>query len=155
MQIRDAVAADAIAVCEVLTRSIAELCFADHRNDPVILKRWLANKTPSIVSSWIAQPAISHLVVEETGVIFAVGAVTNDGKITLNYVSPDARFRGISKALLRALEIRAHERGSSKCTLESTETARRFYLSAGYTDDAPAVLMFGTPSYPMSKCLDK
>jgi GNAT superfamily N-acetyltransferase len=83
----------------------------------------------------------------------AVGAVTHTGKVTLNYVSPDARFRGVSKTLLRALEVRAAERGNVQCTLESSETARRFYLSAGYPETGPAVIMFGTSSYPMSKSL--
>jgi hypothetical protein len=32
-----------------MPRSIAELCVLDHRNDPAILARWLANKTPEIV----------------------------------------------------------------------------------------------------------
>src|ERR1700722_18256651 len=35
---------------------------------------------------------------------------------------------------LRALEARAVERGNTQCTLISTETARRFYLSNGYEE---------------------
>ena len=41
------------------------------------------------------------------------------GEITLNYVSPDSRFRGISRALLGVLEQRAFERGnvqSQRCS---------------------------------------
>ena len=34
MEIRDAVLADAPAACEVLRRSITELCVADHQDDP-------------------------------------------------------------------------------------------------------------------------
>jgi GNAT superfamily N-acetyltransferase len=122
MKIRDAVPADAAAVCHVLRRSIIELCVADHRNDPAILARWLANKTPEIVASWIVQPGSSMLLAEEGAAIVAVGAVTDSGEITLNYVSPDARFRGVSRALLGALEARALERGNHRCTLISTET---------------------------------
>ena len=51
MKIRDAVAADAPAACDMLRRSIAELCGADHRNDLAILERWFANKAPEIVAS--------------------------------------------------------------------------------------------------------
>jgi GNAT superfamily N-acetyltransferase len=152
MEIRDAVLADAPAACQVLRRSITELCTADHRNDPAILERWLANKTPESVASWIAQPASSMLVAVEGGIIRAVGAVTSAGEITLNYVSPDARFRGISRALLSALETRAAEHGNIRCTLISTETARRFYHAAGYVEDGPPQGKFGTTgSYPMSK----
>ena len=156
MQIRDAVPADAAAACEVLRRSIGELCVADHHNNPDILARWLANKTPEIVASWIANPSSSMLVVVEAGAILAVGAVTDRGEITLNYVSPDARFRGVSRALVRALEERAIERGASQCTLLSTSTGRRFYLGIGYTDDGPRQSKFGdTGGYPMSKSLSR
>jgi GNAT superfamily N-acetyltransferase len=154
MEIRDAVAADAAAACEVIRRSIIELCVADHRHDPAILERWLANKTPEIVASWIVQTGSTVLVAVEDGVILAVSAVTDGGEITLNYVSPDARFRGVSRAMLRALEACAIERGNSRCTLLSTETARRFYQGAGYAQDGPPQGKFGTTaSYPMSKRL--
>jgi GNAT superfamily N-acetyltransferase len=80
------------------------------------------------------------------------GSVTDAGEITLNYVAPDARFRGVSRALLSALEARAVERGNRRCTLTSTETAHRFYQSAGYVDDGAPTGKFGTGSgYPMSK----
>jgi hypothetical protein len=62
MEIRDAVPEDASAACQVLRQSIAELCVADHGNDPAILTRWLSNKTPEIVASWIAKPDNSLLV---------------------------------------------------------------------------------------------
>jgi GNAT superfamily N-acetyltransferase len=154
MEIRDAVAEDAPAACEVLRRSISELCVADHGNDPTILARWLSNKTPDIIASWIAQPGNSMLVAVEGRTILGVGSVTDKGEINLNYVSPDARFRGVSRALMSALEARAMERGNVRCTLISTETARRFYLSAGYTEDGSPLRKFGTwGSYPMSKRL--
>jgi GNAT superfamily N-acetyltransferase len=153
MEIREAVAEDAPAACQVLRRSITQLCVADHSNDPKILALWLSNKTPEIVASWIAQTGNSLLVGVEDGLILAVAAVTDEGEITLNYVSPDARFRGVSRALLGALEARATERGNSRCTLTSTETAHRFYVSAGYSEDGPLVRQFGTLSYSMSKHL--
>ena len=51
------------------------------------------------------------LVAVENDVILAVGCVTNEGQITLNYVSPDARFRGVSTVLLTALERRGNRAG--------------------------------------------
>jgi GNAT superfamily N-acetyltransferase len=154
MEIRDAVADDAAAACDVLRRSIAELCVADHGKDPAILARWLANKTPENVASWMVRPDNSVLVAVEGGAILGVGAVTDKGEITLNYVSPDARFRGVSRAMLAALEARAMQRGNARCTLLSTETARRLYLSAGYADDGPPQHKFGSAaSWPMSKPL--
>ena len=156
MEIRDAVPGDAPAACEALRRSIAELCAADHGNDAAILARWLANKTPANIASWIARPGNSVLLAVEGAAVLAVGAVTDAGEITLNYVSPDARFRGASRALLLALERRAAERGNARCTLNSTETAHRFYRDAGYADDEPPSGAFGTRSgHPMSKAIGR
>src|ERR1700761_1141245 len=134
MKIRDATAKDAPAACQVLRRSIMELCTADHENDPAILAPWLSNKTPETFVSWLTQPGNSVLVAVDGDSILAVGSVTDAGNVTLNYVSPDARFRGVSRALLNALEIRAVDRGNVRCTLTSTETARRFYHANGYVE---------------------
>jgi GNAT superfamily N-acetyltransferase len=153
MQIREAVPEDAGAACQIMRRSIEELCVADHRNDPAILERWLSNTTPEIFKSWI-RPDNALLVVVEDNSVLAVGCVTDAGEITLNCVSPDARFRGVSAAQLTALEDRARERGNERCTLKSTETARRFYQARGYFEEGPADAKFGTTSgYPMSKRL--
>ena len=155
VMIRDAVPNDATAACQVLRRSITELCVADHKNDPIILGKWLSNKTTENFQAWIAQSDHSLLVAFENEHIFAVGSVTDAGQITLNYVSPEFRFRGISKALLVALEKRAIKRGCTSCTLNSTETARRFYLSHGYVEAGPPAGHFGMISgYPMSKALN-
>ncbi|NOJ50282.1 GNAT family N-acetyltransferase [Bradyrhizobium archetypum] len=152
VEIRDATPEDAAAACHVLRESISQLCVADHGNDPVMLNAWLANKTPAIVAGWTRQKANSLLLAVEGNAVLAVGSVTDAGEITLNYVAPEARFRGVSRALLRALEARAAERGNCRCTLTSTETAHRFYQSAGYIDDGAPTRKFGTSSgYPMSK----
>ena len=152
MEIRDARPEDAVAACDVLRQSISQLCVADHRNDPAILDAWLSNKKPEIVAAWANAPGNTLLVAVEGEAILAVGSVTDAGEITLNYVAPAARFRGVSRALLRALEARAVERGNARCTLTSTETAHRFYQSAGYVDDGVPKRKFGTASsYPMSK----
>ena len=152
VKVRDATSADAEAACAVLRASIVELCATDHNNDPVLLERWLANKQPEIIAGWIAQTDSSVLVAVEDDIVLAVGAVTDAGEITMNYVSPHARFRGLSRALLAALEARAAERGNTECRLHSTETAHRFYLANGYVDDGEPIRKFGMRSgYPMSK----
>ena len=152
MNIRDAAKADAADACAVLLASISELCVADHHNDPEILGRWLANKTPENVVAWTADPGTSLLLAVEDDVVLAVGSVRNDGEITMNYVAPAARFRGASSALLKALEMRARERGNTTCRLLSTETAHRFYLARGYVVVGTPQRKFGTASsYAMSK----
>jgi GNAT superfamily N-acetyltransferase len=154
MEIRDAVRADAPVACRVVRRSIVELCAADHQHDAAILERWLASKTPENVERWIARADSSVLVAIEGEAILAVGAVTDAGEIILNYVSPDARFCGVSRALLAALEARAAQRGNIRCTLASTQTARRFYHANGYVEEGSPTRKFGADSgFPMSKRL--
>ncbi len=154
MDIRDAVAEDAGEACRVLRRSIVELCHADHESDIETLARWLHNKTPENVAAWIARPDASVLVTVDGGAIVAVGTVTDGGEIILNYVSPDARFRGVSRTLLAALEVRAAERGAGQCRLESTETAHRFYRANGYAEAGQPTGKFGMSSgYRMAKSL--
>ena len=154
MIIRDATKADAVKACEAIRASIAELCVADHNRNPEIWGRWLASKTPANVAAWTASVGSSLLVAVEDDAVLAVGGVKDDGEITLNYVAPQARFRGVSAALLKALEARAIARGATEITLLSTETAHRFYQSRGYRDMAPSLGKFGTAaSYPMAKML--
>jgi GNAT superfamily N-acetyltransferase len=154
MLIRRARPDEAAEICDVLRRSIAELCGADHHDDPAILHRWLANKSPKIVEGWIAHPDNFVLVAVEEETVLAVGIVRHDGEITCNYVSPDARFRGVSKAMLAQLEATARDQGNDVCHLISTETAHRLYLSAGYEDCGVPQGKFGTTSsFPMLKRL--
>lgn len=153
-QIRNARAEDAEKACGVLRRSIAELCGSDHHDDPTILRQWLANKTPGNVERWIADDGNRVLVAVKGDDLVAVGAVKTDGEITLNYVSPDARFQGVSRAMVAALEQAARDVGNASCHLVSTSTARRFYLSAGYQEAGAPEGRFGTrSSYPMLKRL--
>jgi GNAT superfamily N-acetyltransferase len=154
MQIREATVEDAVEACQVVRRSIAELCHADHQDDPIVLEKWLNNNTCDNMRSWIADPDSYVVVATEGAAIIGVGAITSSGEITLNYVSPDARFRGVSKAILNQLEARALELGNNTCALTSTETARRFYLSAGYAQFGPPEPGIGKgSSYRMVKQL--
>jgi GNAT superfamily N-acetyltransferase len=90
----------------------------------------------------------------DDGRMVCVGGVTDAGLITLNYVSPDARLRGVSQMMMAALEQRARDRGNRGCTLVSTATARRFYLARGYVETGPPDRKFGTESgFPMRKVL--
>lgn len=152
MDIRNATPDDAEAACTVVRRSIAELCQADHQGDAPTVADWLANKTADNMRRWIVQ---SHVfVATDAGRILGVGAMTGSGEITLNYVSPDARLRGVSKALLRRLEHRAAELGVATITLRSTATAVRFYEAAGYHSAGPKTNGGGIRmGYPMRKSL--
>jgi N-acetylglutamate synthase-like GNAT family acetyltransferase len=146
MYIRQAKTEDAAAACAVLRRSITELCHADHGGDEILLGKWLSNKTVENVMRWILQ---THFVVaEEQETIVGVAAMNASGKITLNYVSPEARFHGVSKALMQQLESKARALGLIECMLETTQTALRFYQRLGYvkTEETYPLSLTGLPA---------
>ncbi len=152
MQIRRTTDDDAEAAAGVLRRSITELCRDDHKDDAETLAAWLANKTPESVRRWIERAVV--LVAVEDGAILGVGSLWSGGEIGLNYVAPEARFRGVSKALLAGLEAEARALGIEAITLNSTATARRFYAACGYADAGAPVPGFGkTQGYPMRKTI--
>ena len=149
---RPARPAEAAEACAAVRASIVELCTADHDGNPAILGPWLANKTPERVRSWIGGNPDGVLVGVDEGRIGGVGTVMPDGRIALNYVAPWARFQGVSKGMMRAMERRAAALGHAACTLTSTVTAHGFYLAYGYEDDGPPVASFGgKPAYPMRR----
>jgi N-acetylglutamate synthase-like GNAT family acetyltransferase len=146
MYMRQAKTEDAAAACAVLRRSITELCHADHGGDEILLGKWLSNKTVENVMRWILQ---THFVVaEEQETIVGVAAMNASGKITLNYVSPEARFHGVSKALMQQLESKARALGLIECMLETTQTALRFYQRLGYvkTEETYPLSLTGLPA---------
>jgi GNAT superfamily N-acetyltransferase len=153
IRIRPAEAADIEAMSAVLTASIRDLCTADHGNRPDVLGGWLANKTPAGVAKMLANPRATLFVAEHDGTVAAVGAISADGAIGLNYVDPAFRFRGVSKALLAHMEGVLAKRGFAEGRLSSTRTAHRFYRDAGWLDDGPPERMFELESYPMRKAL--
>jgi len=150
LHIREARAADAAAACAVLRRSVAELCVSDHGNDAKFLAAWLANKTPENVAAWISDPGNVVYVAIDGDAIAGVASMTCAGMVTLNYVSPDARFKGVSKALLAALERKAVALGLTQCRLVSTKTAQRFYQSMGYREQQDGAASSYGPAGPAS-----
>ena len=136
LRIRAAGPMDAPVMSRVLTASITELCHADHQNDPNRIADWTANKTPDGILSMLARDGFFMVVAELDGEVVAVGATTADGKIALNYVAPEARFRGISKALLAHMEADLRSRGFAEGRLRATNTAKAFYRAQGWSADA-------------------
>jgi GNAT superfamily N-acetyltransferase len=143
---------EAEAICTVLRRSIEDLCRAGHGGNPAVLGPWLANKTPEYVTAWIDANPTGFIVGVGPDGIDAVGLVTANGEIWLNYVAPWARFQGITKGLLRAMENHAAECGAAACTQISTKTAHRFYQGCGYEDTGAQVPSYGgTLAFPMRR----
>jgi GNAT superfamily N-acetyltransferase len=150
MQVRPAQIADAERAIGLVRRSIQELCELDHKSDPATLSMWLGNKTADNMRRWIAAHTV--LVAVEGDRMTGVAAVRADGEVFLNFVAPEARFQGVSKSLMQAIEVWASGCGLKWLTLESSTTALRFYLSTGWTMTEPPQPGFGvTTKNPMRK----
>jgi GNAT superfamily N-acetyltransferase len=155
MRVRPGTEADAEQAALVLRRSIIELCIRDHGNDPALLASWLANKTPEKFREWVrAADSLCLVVVAGDDTILGVALMSKAGEIRLNYVSPDARFQGVSTALIGALETAATKLGVHRLSLKSTTTAHPFYLARGFQDAGqPQTDRLKDNIYPMAKSL--
>jgi GNAT superfamily N-acetyltransferase len=152
--IRRALEADAPACCQVVRRSITELCLEDHRGDEATIDLWLRNKTGANFEKWIHSDRHVAFIAEAQDRVVGFGLLNCGGWLSLLYVAPEVRFRGVSKALLAAVEKAASSGGLDTLALGSSATARRFYMSVGYVADGEPTKGFGvTWSYPMSKRL--
>jgi GNAT superfamily N-acetyltransferase len=150
IRVRAATRDDARAMSDLLVASITALCVEDHQNRPDSVSRWLANKTPEGVLRWFDNPDNRIFVAERDEALAAAGAFNTAREIILNYVSPEHRLAGVSKALLIAMEAAL---GPGEATLSSTETARRFYRRMGWSEAGELEHWAGMVAYPMRKLL--
>ena len=145
IQIRRATEADAVEAISTLRSSITELCVADHHNDPAEVEGWLGNKTVVTWQKWIARDDALVLVAERDSEVVGVGMANLSGVILLNYVHPDARYSGVSKAILTAIERALRAQGVQHCRVESTITAQSFYESCGFRPETGNALVLSKP----------
>ena len=101
----------------------------------------------------LANPEIVMFVAELDGAVAAVGAISRSGEVALNYVAPQSRFRGVSRAVLARLEAELVLLGFAEARLEATATALQFYQSAGWLPDGPQASGRMVNGYPMRKRL--
>jgi len=152
LEIRTGTVPDAKAICDLVRRSITECCEADHRGDSRSIAAWLENKTTENATSWVQDPSAIPLV----GVIdgHVVGfALSKNGELALCYVTPEVLHRGVGKSLLYAIESRTAAQGVTTLRLDSTQTAKGFYLRNGYFATGPVVSWASMECQPMSKNL--
>lgn len=142
---------DTEAAIGLVRDSITHLCVVDHQNVPAIVEGMLINKTARNMQTWIEALGSFVYLAEIDGKLVGVGGLTGDGEITLLYVAPDTRFQGVSKALLGALESKARELGLPNCALVSTDTAKPFFLAAGYATYDEDEDDFGMDASSMTK----
>ncbi|MEW2918299.1 GNAT family N-acetyltransferase [Ruegeria sp. ANG10] len=130
VSLRRATVFDVFDLSRVLTRSITQLCVADHQGDRQAIAYWTANKDPASIRGWIVAGAHIWLA-EHAGQVAAVGGL-HDDEITLLYIDPDYTGHGIGTALLHRLEKDLIASGQFDARLEATKTAQDFYRRHGW-----------------------
>jgi GNAT superfamily N-acetyltransferase len=152
--VRRGIVADAEAACDVVRRSILELCILDHKNEAATLERWLSNKTPPWFEGLLTSETASSVVAIREEKVCGFGHMSHTGEIGLLYVAPEARYVGASSLMLAWLEAEASRLGIESLHLHSTTTARSFYLGRGYIEAGEPVYVFGiSETYPLVKSL--
>src|SRR4030095_14338990 len=81
--VRPASGAHGFSACDVLRRSIRELCVADHGQDEHVLAAWLANKTPQNVRCWITDSSSFSVVAVEGSAVCGFGLIPREGEIEM------------------------------------------------------------------------
>ena len=143
----------AAEICNVIRRSIQEVCGPDYNNDPHVLAQWLANKTPNNISEWIKSKHNYPVVVVHQSNIVGF-AMARDDEILLNYVAPEYLGQGAGRLMLVALETWARQRGLSSLKCISTITAKGFYEKQGFSEAGdPQNLEDVLGEFPLSKPL--
>ena len=130
--IRKAELKDAEQFCKVIHTSIIELCELDHKNDKIMLNRWLENKTLENCQKWIQDKTSTSLVFEKNNKVMGVAHIGHNGHLFLCYVLPEAKGQKMGHKLLIAAEKSITSLGVRLLTLESTLTAKFFYEDHGY-----------------------
>lgn len=151
--IRQAGAQDAGAACMLLRRSILQSCARDHGQDRLILEHWLANKTPATVAGWIASPGNHCLLALHGDSVAGVAILTRKGRIALLHVHPELLLRGIGTSLLRALEAQARAWGLANLRVDSTLSARAFFVRQGYATGVTVRAAYGAGAIRLAKRL--
>lgn len=146
---------DAIDICYVLIRSIIYVCGPDYLNDEEIIDEWLKNKTPENIEQWISSPNnFSYKAIDNEKNIVGFTLMNRAGEILLNYVGPGYLHRGIGKLFLQKFEEVAKFNNISEMSVDSTITARNFYLRNGFSlCGEPKMIGNIVGEFPMKKIL--
>jgi N-acetylglutamate synthase-like GNAT family acetyltransferase len=124
--IRQATAADAEAVHEIVLRALRETNARDYPSsviDRLVLT--LPDKVASNLETWCAFVAIVNGQVVGTGSL-------NGQTVSSVYVHPNYQGRGIATKLLNAVENAANAQSQGTLSVQSSVTAKPFYAKRGF-----------------------
>ncbi len=128
--------------CNVLNRTIIEVCAPDYNNDEEVIEEWISNKTIQNVTSWIESTKLFSMVcVTGNDNVVGFGLITFDGEILLNYVLPEFLYQGIGKKMLALMEKKMISIGVHEITVTSSITAKPFYERNGYEKSGEPIMV--------------
>ncbi|WP_367185320.1 GNAT family N-acetyltransferase [Rugamonas sp.] len=107
------------------------------------MNAWLGNKTPHMVASWFGSPTNFSLVAVIEGEVVGVALLTGAGKLALCYLLPEARGKGVGRALLAKMEEQACAWGVKALQLHSTASGASFFAARGYVDSGKVRSPYG------------
>jgi ribosomal protein S18 acetylase RimI-like enzyme len=128
MEIRRATEADTEVMRELWNDFSAEAHYTPYPSSPF---------EPALLTDHIALVAEDHA--EAVGTVYANVSSPHFGFVFGLYTRPDARRRGIAKALMRAVAATLQEQGREHIVLSvdtPNEGAREFYERLGFVDAA-------------------
>lgn len=117
-------------------RSIREVCLKDHGAEEI--RGWGYRE---LGNRWVDAIQKGYVwVVEQAGAIRGVGYLKIDGARAILhalYLTPEVLGQGLGLRLINLIVEKAKERGAATLVLDSTITAREFYLRCGFTETGP------------------
>lgn len=134
LELRRATVFDVFDISRIVIQSITLLCTADHKDNPDVIANWTANKTPEHIRGWIEGPHDVWLILDSEKPA-GIGGYSPGGEVSVLYIAPAHIGKGIGSALLSRLEADLKKTGHETARLDSTMTARGFYLKQGWQLD--------------------
>lgn len=122
---------DYTAVAEIFQRAIRETANADYT--PEQIAAWAASADDAARFGWSLADNIAY-VAEWEGRTAGFADMTTDGYIDRVYTHPAFQGKGVATALLNQLIADARDIGLRQVHLESSITARTFYIQYGFTE---------------------
>jgi putative acetyltransferase len=128
--IREALPADALAICRVHQEAVRGLCNQHYTRDEI--EAWIGRRVPEDYARDIAELEVLVATNDSDGVMgFAVLDVA-EHEVMAVYVHPTAAHDGLGRVLLTRLEAIAVEHGLTELHLDGSLNAFEFYARSGY-----------------------
>lgn len=127
--IRESRIDDISEIIQVIHESVRS-CILDHQRNESNIQVWLGQTHQSNLLLLLLYND-SWVYLEDNRVVGFI-LINDQGVILLNYICPEKQQQGIGKALLMNVIERMRMKKVKKITLDSTQTALRFYQKHGF-----------------------